>query len=161
MKIIRIGQIETLKKYEVDIKKLAKYHIKKSKSRDTVGGIIETFIEGLNRPDKLNGIVMDNDKAIGFFISRLDTTFFANIDSNEKQPVIFIEHLYAPTTGGKAYVGKIYKGIREKFRNEMGAKNLFIFTHRNPEAWIKFSKDNHGVEFEIYGHILVDRTKED
>jgi hypothetical protein len=157
MKIIRIGKPQTLEKYEDDIRGLSKYHIRKSRSRDTADTIIETFKEGLNRVDKLNGIVVDdNNKTIGFFTSKLDAAFFAGIDSNEPQPVVFIEHLYCPNS----YIEPVYKGIRRTFREKTGAKNLFIFTHRNPEAWIRFS-EKYDVQFEIYGYILVDRIKED
>jgi hypothetical protein len=157
MKIVRVGKPQTLEKYQDDIKGLTKYHIRKSRSRDTANGILETFKEGLNRPDKLNGVVIGDDgKTIGFFLSRLDTSFFADIDSNEQQPVVFIEHLYCPNS----YIEPVYKGIRRTFREKTGAKNLFIFTHRNPEAWIRFS-EGYDVHFEIYGYLLVDRIKED
>ena len=157
-KIIRIGKPQTLEKYEAGIRKAIPYHIRKSKSGDTVDSIMNTFKEGLNRLDKLNGVIIDDDgKVTGFFISRLDTEFFSNIDSQQNLPIIFIEHLYCPNS----IIEPLYKSIRKKFREEAGATDLFMFTHRDPEAWIRFKEKFDGEHFEIYGYILVDRLKED
>jgi hypothetical protein len=161
MRIARIGTPQTFEKYEEDIKRLAKYHIRKSRTKDKIEDIVETFKQCFNRPDKLNGVVIDDDgKTIGFFMSRLDVDFFANISANVRLPVIFIEHMYCPETKGNNHICAVYKGIRDKFRKEWGAKDLFIFTHRNPEAWIKFS-EGYDVHFDVYGYILVDRIQED
>ena len=157
-KIIRIGKPETFEKYEAEIKRIAPYHIRKSKTTDKAEHIVETFREGLNNPTKLNGIVEDdNGKVIGFFLSRLDADFFANMRFTEDNAlVIFIEHLYCPNS----LINDLYKGIRDRFRKETGAGDLFIFTHRDPKAWIRFSKE-YDVHFELFGYVLVDKLKED
>jgi hypothetical protein len=161
-KIIRIGKPQTLKKYEKDIRRLAPYHIRKSKTTDKVDNIIESFKEGLNNPTKLNGIVEDdNGKVVGFFTSRLDTDFFANMRfTDDNKLVIFIEHLYAPEGPNFSIINDLYKGIRNKLREETGAGDLFIFTHRDPKAWIRFS-EGYNVQFELFGYVLVDKVRED
>ena len=156
-KIIRIAQPHTYEKYEEGISKIVHYHIRKSKSRETAEGIMSLFRQGLNRLDRLNGVVLDDkEKVIGFFLSKLDATVFADIDPNEKKPVILIDHMYCPNS----VIEDVYKGLRDKLRKEHGAGSLLMFTHRNPEAWIKFS-EKYDVQFEIYGYVLIDRIKED
>jgi len=143
-KVIRIGKQETLDKYKDELLKLAMKHVKKNNDFITADDIVDTFKLGCNDNDRMNCVLEEEDKLIGFIA--------CSLQHMRRELMIVIEDFYCPNDKVNF---KFRDTVVDKFKEVSGAKRCLFFTIRNPEAWVKFLKRGKP-EYKIYGHLLVE-----
>ena len=145
MRVKRIGTLKTYRKYEGVLVELLPKYLAKSECDDSVGDILSHIRMECHNPFFISCVLLDDSEAVvGFVIA------FVSITLQGKK--IILEHMYAPNMGMSI---KLYDMLVDK----LGVEDVWWITHRDPAAWIKFTKKR-SRPMKLHGWILRSDTEQ-
>lgn len=114
-------------------------YLAKSGCDEGVGEILAYIRMECHNPFILSCVLLDDeDRLVGFLVAYIVITRLGKR--------IFVDHVYAPNMN---MADKLCDMVREK----LGVEDMCWITHRDPAAWIKFSRRKKR-PVELYGYMI-------